>query len=151
MPIIKTQIRESSAVRNVISADKIKMGPRKSNINVVDVREINKGQKSDKTGLVFDYEFTMNYPLSEPKGKELGSIKVAGEIFLVDKESVTKPILDEWKKEKKITQKVLANLLNVALTEANIEAIYQAHKVNLPTPIPMPRLKAPKGSVSSAS
>ena len=149
MPIIKTQFREISAVRNIIEAEKIGSASRNSNISIREVKEITSSKKTDKSSLMFIYEYSVDYPLQS--GGKLGSVRIVGEIFYVEDTKKAKNILDGWKKDKKIEEDVLALILNVGLSEANIEAIYQSHKVGLPSPIPMPRLKpAGKKSTSSA-
>ena len=140
MTIIKTQFREISAVRNPIEDEKVKMTSRSSNISVIDIKEMPTSKKLDKASLMFVYEHTVDYNL-QPSGN-LGKVKVVGEIFYVDDVKKIKGILDDWKKNKKIDENLLTAIINVGLTDANIEAIYQAHKVGLPSPIPLPRLKS---------
>jgi hypothetical protein len=149
MPIIKTQFREVSAIRNEIEAKRVKLDARKTNISVVDVKEISQ-KTGEKQGLIFIYEFTIEYPISEPKNLELGNVKIVGEIFYVDDAKVVENIIKEWKKDKKLSKEVITDILNVGMEEATIEAVYQTKKVGLPSPIPLPRLKSPKkGSVSA--
>jgi hypothetical protein len=149
MPVIKTQFREISAVRNIIEEGKAKSASRSSNISVIDVKEMQSSKKTDKSTLMFVYEYTVNYPL-EPSGK-LGEIRIIGEVFYVEDVKKAKTIIDDWKKDKQINEDVLTLIINVGLLESTVEAISQAHKVGVPSPIPLPRLKpAGKKGTSSA-
>jgi hypothetical protein len=149
MPVIRTQFREISAVRNIIENGKAKSASRGSNIAVIDIKEMPSSKKTDKSTLMFTYEYSVSYPL-EPSGK-LGEIRIIGEIFYVEDTKKIKTILDEWKKDKQINEDTLTLIINVGLLESTVEAIGQAHKVGVPSPIPLPRLKpAGKKSTSSA-
>ena len=144
MPVVKTLFKEVSAVNNQIRADKIKMGPKTSNISIVDIREMVQSKKSEKEGLVFTYEYTVDYPLTEPKDQSLGKLKIVGEIFYIEDSDKIKEIMNGWNDNKKIPQNILTFLINVGLTDASIEGIYQAHKVGLPPSVPLPHLKPKK-------
>lgn len=151
MPVIKTQFMEVTAKRKELDTDSIQLGSKQSNINLRDVKEMKTAKKAERTGVVFVYEYTVSYPLTQPKGEKLGNIKIVGEIFYVDEAKKIKTIIDGWKKDNKLSEDMLTLVLNVGLNQATIEAIYQANKVEMPSPIPLPHLKpAKKGGISSA-
>ena len=140
MPIVKTQLRESSAKRNNIEG-KLKLGKLKTDIAINDLREIKQGEDNAAKGAILEYKFKTEYSLEEPKGKSLGEISVVGELVLVEKKETIDALLKEWKKNKKLEGDVLSAFLNVAFENAQIEAIEQARKVGLPSPVPLLRLK----------
>lgn len=144
MPVFKTQFKKSSAVRNEIKGNDAKLGPLKNDISIMDVKELEapKGTKSERSAIIFEYKNTTLYTLEEPKNKNLGEIEIVGEIVFIEEDKVIKEILKKWKKDKKIDEKLLEFILNVAFEEAQIEALEQAKKVMLPPPIPLPRLRA---------
>ncbi len=141
MPIIRKQLKESTAKRETLEAEKIKPGKFKNDISIKDITELKQNIDASKKGAIFEYEFKTDYALEEPKGKSLGNIKVVGELFFVDDKKVVDEILSEWKKDKKINPEMMKKVLNVAFKDAQIEALHQAEKVGLPSPVPLMRLK----------
>ena len=51
-----------------------------------------------------------------------------------------KSILKTWEKDKKIDKDVMTEVTNIILMRAQVEAIVAAKEVNLPSPIPLPRI-----------
>ena len=47
-----------------------------------------------------------------------------------------------WKKSKKIPMGVMEQIVNAALHKGNIQAIKISEDVNLPSPLPLPKVKA---------
>ena len=142
MPIVKTQLKESRAIRHDIEAEKIIAGQFKSNMTIVDIKEIKptKDAPKDKSGIIFEYVFRTDYNLEEPKNKKLGNIEIIGQIIFVDDTSKINATLKEWKKNKKVETELLQQILNAAFEEAQIEALTQSRKVGLPPAIPLPRV-----------
>jgi hypothetical protein len=139
-------LRESSAKRNDITETKIRLGQLKSDLSLSDVRKITLAkEKTDIGAAVFTYDYKVLYPLSEPKGQELGSIAVKGEIIFADNSKAIEDILKDWQKDKKIKPNIIQTVLNVALRDAQVEAIEQAKKVGLPSPVPLPKIKTKVG------
>jgi len=149
MPITRSMFRESVSIRNELTADHIELGTFKSDLKVIDVKNIAVTKGEETGGAIFVYEYKMNYHLAEPKNKSLGEIKIIGEIVFVDKASIIADIVSDWKKNKKIGSELMQTILNYALREAQIETIEQSKKVNLPLPVSLPRIKPkPKSSAS---
>lgn len=150
MPIVNIILRETKAIRNIIEGP-IKADNRTFDVKLDDVREFNTGT-SENNAVIFDFVFTSNYALKEPKNKKLGEIEIKGEILYFDVKESIKKILDNWKKGRKIEPELMGPLLNAALNKSQIEAIEQSTKVGLPLPIPLPSLKQEKtASKTSAS
>lgn len=107
-----------------------------NNVSVKKVESINMslGSKEQK-GLKFTFDFTSKY---DP---EVGVISLTGEVLAIETEEKSKEILDEWKKDKKISQEVMSVLLNNILQKCNIQALIMSKDINLPPPIPMPKVK----------
>ncbi|HIH38580.1 TPA: hypothetical protein HA245_06575 [Candidatus Woesearchaeota archaeon] len=90
--------------------------------------------RDDQEGLVFAFEFISGY---EPN---MGIIKLEGEVlYLIDK-AKAKKVIDEWAKDKKISPEITENVLNTVLTKCNIEALILSQQINLPPPIPLPKV-----------
>ena len=49
-----------------------------------------------------------------------------------------------WKKNKAIPKEAMTAVINTALTKCNIQALILSQQVNLPPPIPLPKVGAKK-------
>ncbi len=113
------------------------VGKVENNITIKDVSE----EKIDKDKFVnFVFEFTSNYYSKD--GDRIANIVIGGRALFRDKDKVMKDILKTWEKEKKIKPEVMTEVTNVILVRAQMEAIVIAKEVNLPSPIPLPRISA---------
>jgi len=90
--------------------------------------------KAKQKGLKFTYEFTSKY---EPKA---GNILINGHVLFMTDEKKSREVLDSWKKSKKIPKDVMSDVLNTVLAKCNIEALILSKEVNLPPPMPLPRV-----------
>lgn len=141
MPIIRTGFRETKAVRNSIEkAKKISLDKLKNDIRIAEIKEIE--YKEDMGFVLVEYKYRVDYNLKEPEGKSLGYVDVTGEILYADKKEMIEELLKEWNDKRKIDREILSMFVGAAVNEAQIEAIVQAKKVNLPSPVPLPKLKA---------
>lgn len=106
-----------------------------NNVGITDI------QKSDlqlgaskQTGIKFMFEYKSVY---EP---DFARIELGGIVlYLTDEADATK-ILDDWKKEKKMSKEVAEKIINSILTKCNIQSIILSNTVNLPPPVPMPKV-----------
>lgn len=88
--------------------------------------------------LRFDFEFNASY---EPKGgKKVASIILHGGLTYLDQPAKIAELEKGWKKDKKIPREVMTPILNSILSKCNIEALVLAKEINLPPPIPMPKV-----------
>jgi hypothetical protein len=104
-------------------------------INEVSAIKLSLGQNV-QDGLKFRFEFISKY------NPDLGLIRFNGELVALESEDLTKEILDEWKKNKALKKEVMANYLNHILGRCNIEALILSKEINLPPPIPLPKVEA---------
>jgi hypothetical protein len=87
-----------------------------------------------KNALVVEFEFKTDY---EPK---IGSIKLEGELLYKDDKA--KEIADEWKKNKKISDKVAVPILNAIFRRCLLKVMNEAEDLQLPPPIRFPSVYA---------
>ncbi len=107
-----------------------------NNVSIKDVKEDSFSLGNDKQNVLkFIFEFTSKY---EPA---IGTILFEGELLYLEDSKKTKEILTSWKKEKKIPKEIMAGLLNTILTKCNVQALILSQEVNLPPPIPMPKVQ----------
>jgi len=119
-----------------------KFGPAKGKISVnnnVSLKDVEKTElamgASKQSALKFHFEFAANY---EPK---LANITIIGFLTFFEKPETVKELADSWKKDKKIPKEVMSSVLNTILSRCNIEALLFAREVNLPPPIPLPKVQ----------
>ncbi len=132
MPIVKINVHKVNAERSL----KAKGGQIKINNNV-SIKEVEDLDFSieGKKGLKFTFDFACHY---EP---DLGKIDVEGQVLYVDDQAVVDEVKASWKKNKKIPMAVMEQVVNAALHKGNIQAIKISEDVNLPSPLPLPKLK----------
>jgi len=116
--------------------------PKQGNINIknnvsiknIEEKDLNLG-KQKQSALRFLFEFTSTY---EPK---IGNILLGGDVLYLGEEKKTKEILDNWKKNKNIPKDIMTGILNTVLSKCNVQALILSQEVNLPPPIPLPKVQ----------
>ena len=103
-------------------------------INKVEEKDLALGNQKQKV-LSFNFEFIAKY---DPN---IGSIKLTGNVLYMEDSKKVKDILDGWKKDKKLPKEVMPNILNTVLNKCNIQALILSEQINLPPPIPLPKLQ----------
>ncbi len=107
-----------------------------NNVSIKDIMPTDLSLGSEKQKAVrFLFEFLSKY---EPN---IGKILLNGEVLYMDESSQIQKITDEWKKQKKIDKNIMSNVLNNVLAKCNVQALILSQDVNLPSPIPLPKVK----------
>ena len=107
-----------------------------NNVSIKNVEEKKLSLANDKQKVLsFTFEFTAKY---DP---DIGSIKFIGDVLFMEESKKTKEILDGWNKDKKLPKDIMPHILNTVLNKCNIQALILSEQVNLPPPIPMPKLQ----------
>ena len=107
-----------------------------NNVKIKDVTQDNFSLGKDKQNVLkFVFEFTSKY---EPS---VATILFEGELLYMQDPKKNKEILNSWKKDKKLPKEIMAGMLNTILTKCNIQALILSQQVNLPPPIPMPKVQ----------
>lgn len=107
-----------------------------NNVTIKDVEEkdlslgVNKQQS-----LRFIFEFISKY---DPN---VGSITLTGDVLFIEEAKKIKEILDGWKKNKKLPKEVTSKVLNTILLKCNVQALILSEQLNLPPPIPLPKIQ----------
>ena len=135
MPIIGANFKEMTFKRHDIKGEvRIKQVNHNIKIKNLELREVNLGKL--KKILIFSYEYTVDYMLAK-EGEKVGEIIINGEILYSDEEKQLEQIKKDWDKNKKIDPEIMRNVLQAAIDNAEVEAIYNSKKVLLPSPIPL--------------
>ncbi len=115
--------------------------PAKGKISVnhnISVTDVDKSElflgTAKQTVLKVDFKFTADY---EPK---IANILIEGSLTFYEKPEVIKETVEKWKKDKKMPDAVINEVLNTIVTKSNIEALILAREVNLPSPIQLPKV-----------
>jgi len=122
-----------SAERHEAAKGKIDIN---NNVTIKDIKEDDLSLGKDKqTVLRFVFEFTSKY---EPS---VGTILFEGELLYMEEPKKAKELLNSWKKDKKIPKELMQGMLNTILTKCNVQALILSQEVNLPPPIPLPKVQ----------
>ena len=103
-------------------------------INEVKEKDFSLGNQKQKV-LNFTFEFISKY------NPDIGSIRLIGEVLFMDDSKNVKEILDGWKKDKRLPKEIMTNVLNTILGKCNVEALILSERINLPPPIPLPKVQ----------
>ncbi|MEK6983386.1 MAG: hypothetical protein AABX33_02335 [Nanoarchaeota archaeon] len=108
-----------------------------NNVTIKEVQEDNfsLGKNKQQKVLRFIFEFTSKY---EP---DVGNILFEGDLLYMEEPKTANQILENWKKDKKLPKELMEGLLNTILTKCNVQALILSQQVNLPPPIPLPKVQ----------
>jgi len=136
MAVISFNFTKIDAERSLAPKGKISI---KNNVAVTDVKEASlELGKSKESGLRFFFEYNSIY---EPK---IGYINLKGDLIFMDDEKKVKEALALWDKEKKVPKEMMTEVVNTILARANIQSIIMSQAINLPSPLPMPKVEVKK-------
>lgn len=133
MPIVKIDVHKISAERNLnVQGGQVRIDNTVSLKNVENMDFSIEGKK----GLKFTFSFACVY---QP---DMGTIVVEGKVLFVDESNKVEEIKKSWDKDKKIPGAVMEQIANAALHKGNIQAIKVSEEINLPSPLPLPKVKS---------
>lgn len=106
-----------------------------NNLQFSNVKEAKINFVDKKSAINLEFVFNCKY---EP---DIGHIELKGNaIELLDPEK-TKDTLESWKKDKKLPKGIAEKILNTILNKCYVEALILSNSMNLPSPVPLPRIK----------
>lgn len=134
MTIVGFYFTKMEAVKREVVKGKINIS---NNVSITDVKENdnNFGSETQK-GVTFVFKFTSKY---EPQA---GEISLEGNVLYMEAKDKIKKIVTGWKKDKKLDKEVMKAILNTILTKSNIQALIMSKDINLPPPIPLPKVES---------
>ena len=123
-----------------LSAEKIQSVKGKidinNNVSIKSVEEADLSLGKEKKNVAkFKFESVSKY---EPA---MGQIMFEGEILYHEDPKKVKDIISGWKKDKTLPKELMTVLLNTILSKCNIQALILSQEVNLPSPIPLPKVQ----------
>lgn len=106
-----------------------------NNVAITDVEQADVSIGASKqSALKFHFDFTANY---EPK---IATMLLTGTLTFFETPEKAKDIVAAWKKDKNVPKDVMGSVLNTILARSNVEAMVLSREVNLPPPIPLPKV-----------
>ncbi len=134
MPVIGMEIKSMEAKRSDDIRGNLKIN---NTPKIKDLKE-RKIQSIGKDVIGFDFEYLCKYENPEKKrGKEVGNIKIEGELLFLTEED-SKKIIKDWKKNKKLPAAIGIPALNAILRKCLSKSINIAEELGLPPPIRFP-------------
>lgn len=108
----------------------------KNNISIKNIEETDLSLgRVKEAGLKFTFEYKSIY---DPK---VGEITLTGVVLYLEDAKKVKGIVKNWKSDKKVPQELMRAILNTALAKCNIQAIILSNDINLPPPVPLPKVE----------
>lgn len=132
MPVVglsfdKILVEKHSAVKGKVTVN--------NNVAIQDVEQSDVAIGASKqSALKFRFEFTANY---EPK---IATMVLNGTLTFFETPEKASNIVKSWKKDKNVPKEVMSSVLNTILARSNVEAMVLSREVNLPPPIPLPKV-----------
>lgn len=102
-----------------------------NDISIKNVEEANIGRNK---GIKLTYYFCSKY------SPDLGKIELEGNIFFTDKEKIIKDMFILWNKKKRLPEDIMIGILDFLLMKCNTQSIIISKELNLPPPIPFPKV-----------
>ncbi|MCK5025944.1 MAG: hypothetical protein KAS15_05095 [Nanoarchaeota archaeon] len=102
-------------------------------IKKVELQDLALGNTKQQ-GLKVTFEFITKYETN------IGEIKLIGDLVFMSEEKKLKEVADQWKKDKSVPKDVMTHILNNILNKCNVQALIMSQQMNLPAPIPLPKV-----------
>jgi hypothetical protein len=133
MNIVNIGFTEISAKRQATPRGNIAIT---NNVKILSVEEAKMGLDNLRQSfkVIFNYktEYTPNF----------ATIEMSGEVLILGTADEAKNLLAQWAKEKKISPEPARIILNNIMSKCALEVIILSKELNLPSPIPLPSIKA---------
>ncbi len=105
------------------------------NISITDVDESKSNIGKGKKAINFKFKFSSEF---DP---DIGSINIEGNVADLANEKDSRELIKEWKKNKNVKKEFATRILSKALRECSVEAITLSKEMNLPSPVPLPKIE----------
>lgn len=132
MAIVSMNFTKLLAERKTDAREKVNIS---NNVSVTNVEEteLPLAGQSQKT-LKISFSFVTSY---EPS---LGAIELEGNLLYIGEAKEMKEIAKNWEKDKRLSAEMMKQVISAVLNKCNIQALVMSKDVNLPPPIPLPKV-----------
>lgn len=107
-----------------------------NNIKMDSIEEVKMGL--DQTRQAFKVIFSFNTKYNP----NFAAIDIKGEVLVIGTADEAKLIISQWNKDKKIAPEAARAILNNIMNRCSLEVILLSKELGLPSPIPLPSIKA---------
>jgi len=115
----------------------------RNNVVVTDVEESSLALEKNKKALNVLFRFNSTY---DP---EIAQIIIEGNVLFMEDDKKTDALFAEWKKDRRMSRDVMTEIINTILARCNIQALIMSRDLNLPTPIPLPKITSGQQTTAS--
>lgn len=106
-----------------------------NNVGISEIVEAKVPFGNDKTKCVkVNFKFESKY---EPKVAE---ISLEGDVLYMLPADAAASLIDDWKAKKNLSSEAIQPIMNAILSKSNVEALILSKELNLPSPIPLPKV-----------
>lgn len=133
MNVINIAFTEISAKKDKAPKGSVNVS---NNVKVTSLKESKLNLDKDRKTIEVEFEYTTKY------NPDIGQISLKGRLLALDDEKIVKELLKKWDKDKKMDKEMAPQYLNPIMNKAVLETIFLAREIELPSPIPMPNVKA---------
>lgn len=132
MAIVSMNFTKLLAERKTDAREKVNIS---NNVAVTNVEEaeLPLAGQSQKT-VKISFAFTTSY---EPN---LGTIQLEGNLLYIGDAKEMKEIAKNWEKDKRLSAEMMKQVISAVLNKCNIQALVMSKDVNLPPPVPLPKV-----------
>lgn len=106
-----------------------------NNISITNVGQQKLAVAGSNNVLAVSFKFELKY------NPEIGNILLEGTVLELVDEQHLKDNLASWKDKKMLKKDMVGHIMQVILTRCQIQGIILAKELNLPSPIPLPKIK----------
>jgi hypothetical protein len=106
-----------------------------NNISFINISESKVNFVDKKSALNLEFEFICKY---EPG---IGKIELKGSALELLEPEKVKETIESWNKNKKLPPKIAEKVMNTLLNKCYIESLILSNAINLPSPVPLPKVK----------
>ncbi len=120
-----------------LNAEKMKPASGKVNINNnVSISDCEEQDISvtDQSGLKIEFTYNSSY---EP---EVAKIQIKGNLLYADEDDVIEEMKEEWEENNSFSKEKMKEIINYVLGKCNVQAITMSKDLNIPSPIPLPKV-----------
>ncbi len=116
-----------------------------ANVKNVEIDELKLGTVTQKV-LRIIFGFKAEY---QP---DLATVEFEGEVLWLESPETTAELEQLWKKEKKLSESVMGQVMYQIISKCNIQALFLSRELNLPPPIPiMPKAEPQQAKKTAKS
>jgi hypothetical protein len=105
-----------------------------NNIGITDISAVKMGLGGDRAALKVSFNFVSEYA-------QFATLQLSGDVILLTNQKTQEDILDKWTKSRQFPPTIAEPVMNHILDRCNVQALLLSKDLNLPSPVPLPKVK----------